>query len=174
MAIDLWTIAVRLDSDPVRAARRDAEAWEAVSLDPRFTRTLVCPDRSYEQMEYLLDPAAYRGLTSWEQRERSMPYRIVQGDCVFADHARGSQGILWRCSTSAFLETAASTIETLPVAAVRVEFSVAEMISLALYKVPRDENDDTAFERVLGNLRDLAEHYRRLVDKQLDVIFERD
>lgn len=173
VAIDLWTIPVRLDSDPLRAIQRDADAWEVATLHPPvarspgepasdisraivaslpegFGRALTCPDRSYEQMEYLLDPIAYRGLTSWGQRERTMPYRVIQGDRTFADHARGGQGILWRYSNCTFLAAAVAAIDALPVAAVRREFSVAEMVDLGVYKAQPNEDDDTAFDRILG------------------------
>jgi hypothetical protein len=112
--------------------------------------------------------------TSWGQRERTMPYRVIQGDQTFADHARGGQGILWRYSSCTFLAAAVAAIDALPVAAVRREFSVAEMVDLGVYKAQPNEDDDTAFDRVLENLRRLGRHYHQFVGKGLDVIVERD
>lgn len=114
-------------------------------------------DRSFHQAEYLLDPAAYREIRSWQQRERSIAYRIVNGDEVFAEHARTGQGFVWRCSTAAFLAEAVARIDGLDVAAARREFTDAEMDELGIYKADPDED---AFDRVLGQLRAFAEHCR--------------
>src|SRR4051794_8837540 len=112
VGIDLKSIAVPLNADPVRAIRADPELWASASEQPPFCRpwgdeTLpdisrallaVIPDgtgwvahfddRSFHQAEYLLDPAAYRTRApTWEQREQSTAYRIIAGAEVFAAHA---------------------------------------------------------------------------------------
>ncbi|MFG1877196.1 DUF1877 family protein [Sphaerisporangium sp. NPDC049003] len=137
-------------------------------LPEGFRTTDPFPDRSYNQAEYLLDPAAYRKLSDWPKRELSLPYRIIQGDRRFAD--RGNLGVPWRCSTTSFLAEAAATIDALDVAAARQEFSVVEMSTLGVYKVHETEPDDEAFNRVLGRLRQLAHYYHQLVALDLDLI----
>jgi len=52
----------------------------------------------------------------------------------------------------------------------RRAFSVAEMDQLHLYKVDPGEDDEQAFTRVLTNLRALAEHYRTVTARNLDLI----
>ncbi|GAA3835404.1 hypothetical protein GCM10022226_66210 [Sphaerisporangium flaviroseum] len=199
MGLDLSASPVRLNSPAVRLIQVDAQAWEFASLHPPFTspspydeplpdvsRELLAtlpegfgiarpyPDRSYGQAEYLLDPAGYRALTGWPERERSLPYRIIEGDRPFADHATGGQGVPWRCSTASFLAEAAATIDAIDVAAARQEFFVADMWALGVYKVSQTERDDEAFKRVLNNLRQLARYYHRLVEHGLDLIIEKD
>ncbi|MET7399723.1 hypothetical protein ABZS66_40200, partial [Dactylosporangium sp. NPDC005572] len=119
---------------------------------------------------YLLDPVAYRAVRTWEERERTVAYRIVAGDQAFATHATSGQGFAWRCSTTAFLAAAVERIDALDVAAVRAEFSVVEMDDLGLYKVHREEDDEHAFARVLAQLRAFAEHCRGVVARDLDLI----
>ena len=195
VGIDLKSIAVPLNADPVRALRSHPELWESASEQPPFSRPwsdrplpdisrsllAVVPDdtgwvdhfddRSFHQAEYLLDPAAYRtGAQTWEQREQSMAHRIIAGAEVFAEHATSGQGFRWRCSTTAFLTMAAEQIDTLDVIAARREFSVAEMDALGLYKVHREEDDDHAFARILTQLRAFGEHCRRTVARDLDLI----
>ncbi len=114
------------------------------------------------------DPAGYRMRTSWPERERSLPYRIIEGDEVFAVHARGGRGVPWRCSTMAFLAEAVVTIDALDPVAARQEFSVADMVALGVYKAPPSDNDEEVFARVLDGLRRLAAHYRGIVDRGLD------
>lgn len=140
MGIDLRSVPVRFDSEPVRAMRRDPAVWEAASWRPpcgsddhdfgeplpeanlamladrqRELDALEGPwdsgTRDYAQAEYALDPGAHRRLDDYAERERSLPYRIVHGDRHFADHAVSAQGMPWRCSTRAFLIEAADTIE---------------------------------------------------------------
>jgi hypothetical protein len=195
VGLDFSSIAVPLDSGPVRAIRADPQAWEEAQGRPPFggpwpgeelpaiSRELlaVTPagagwvgnfgDRSYQQAEYLLDPAAYRSRArTWEARERTTEYRVIHGEEYFAEHARSGQGIRWRCSSSAFLAGAVATIDGLDVGAVRREFSVAEMDRLGLYKVRPEETDEDAFERVLAGLRDFGEHCRRTVARDLGLI----
>lgn len=131
-------------------------------------------DRSYEAVEYLLDPVTYRLLTDWEQRERSLSYRIVHGDDYFAEHAVSGQGIPWRCSTSDFLSRAVEVIDGLDVAAVRAEYSVAEMARLGVYKEHGRGDDETSFVAHLDLLRQLADFYRQLIDVGFDVMIELD
>lgn len=194
MGLDLRCIAVPLDAEPVRAIRADPELWACASELPPFcppwgnealpaiSRALVAVlpahsswvghfGRSFQQAEYLLDPVAYRSrVRTWEQREQTMSYRIVFGAERFTEHAISGQGIPWRCSTTAFLAAAEARIDELDVAAIRREFSVAEMDSLGLYKVHADERDDEAFARVLSQLRVFSEHCRTIVAQQLDLI----
>ena len=198
MGIDFKSIAVPLDAEPVRAIRAHAGLWELASEQPPFCRPwgdealpdisrsllAVVPDstgwvdhfedRSFDQAEYLLDPAAYRTRAqTWEQRERSMAYRIVAGAEVFADHAVSGQGFRWRCSSTHFLATAAERIDTLDVIAARREFSVAEMVDLGLYKVQRTEDDDHAFARIFTHLRAFSEHCRAAAARDLGLIITR-
>jgi len=197
VGLDLHLYPVRLDSAPVRLIRTDAEVWEEACLHPPFgaiedepvpvvNRELMAAlpdgfeltrcfsDRSFDQAEYLLDPVAHRRQTSWQERQRSLPYRIIHGDQEFASFARGGQGVPWRCSTAAFLAESAATIDAIDVAANRREFSVAEMHDLGIYKAFRGQPDDEAFARVLNNLRQLAAYHHRLVDSGLDLIIELD
>ena len=197
MGLDLTAIPVSLDSPPIRTIRTDARAWHTAIAHAPFTslpsavlpeisrqlldsfptglnRTSTFPDRSYEQAEFLLDPVAYRSLSSWEQRERSLPLRIIQGDGYFAEHATATQGVPWRCSTAGFLARAAATIDAFDPATARREFSVAEMAAHGVYKVSGAEDDDAAFHRILGGLRHLARYYHRLADSGLDLILVRD
>jgi hypothetical protein len=195
VGIDLRSIAVPLRAEPIRAIRADAALWEQASTSPPFSRRLgdeTLPDisrdllavmpadtgwvdhfdgRCFQQAEYLLDPLAYRTQArTWHERERTVAYRIVTGDDVFADHARTGQGFPWRCSTSAFLVAAVQRLDSLDVDAVRQEFSVAEMDASGLYKVHADEDDDEAFARVLTQLREFAEHCRAVATKELGLI----
>ncbi|MEU4779573.1 hypothetical protein [Micromonospora sp. NPDC023633] len=188
------SIALPLGADPVRAIRADPVLWELASEQPPFCRpwageTLpdisrellaVLPagagwvhsfgDRSFEQAEYLLDPKGHRATRTWEERERSMAYRIVHGDEVFAEHATSGQGFRWRCSATAFLAAAVERIDRLDVVAVRRDFSVVEMSELGVYKVHAEEEDDQAFARVLAGLRAFADHCRTVVERKLDLI----
>ncbi|WP_330186190.1 hypothetical protein KZZ52_49035 [Dactylosporangium sp. AC04546] len=192
--MDVQSLAVSLDADPVRAIRADPELWASASEQPPFcaawgdeplpdiSQALLTAvpagagwvrhfeDRSFQQAEYLLDPMAYRAARTWEERERTVAYRIIAGDQAFAEHATSGQGFAWRCSTTAFLATAVERIDALDVAAVRAEFSVVEMDRLGLYKVDREEDDEHAFARVLTQLRAFAEHCRAVVTRDLDLI----
>lgn len=177
----------------VRAIRADPALWELAIEQPPFcgpwgdeplpeiSQALLAvipdgwvghfPDRSFHQAEYLLDPVAYRTrVRTWAERERSMAFRMVAGAEPFARHAAAGVELRWRCSPAAFLATAVHRIDTLEVAAVRREFSVAEMHSHGLYKVHPDEDDEDAFTRVLAQLRAFAEHCRRVAARQLDLI----
>jgi hypothetical protein len=196
MGFDLWTYPVRLDSPSVRGIRVDAATWVTAFGFPPFCSAFgdpvpevslrlqaelppdvegwSYPDRSYQQAEYLLDPDGYRRLTSWEDRERSMPYRIIEGDEEFAAHAVGVQGVRWRCSTAGFLARAVGVIDALDPAGARAEFSVAEMAELGVYKVDPSADDDEEFAFLLGRLRQLAAYYRRLVSHGVDLIVEKD
>ena len=127
--------------------------------------------RSFDQAEYLLDPVAYRtGAQTWKERERTVAYRTVFGDEFFAEHARSGQGFRWRCSTTPFLAAAVERVDGLDTAAVRREFSVAEMDALGLYKVHPGEDDDEVFARVLTGLRQFAGHCRNVVGRGLDLV----
>ncbi|WP_327000130.1 hypothetical protein OHA72_34010 [Dactylosporangium sp. NBC_01737] len=194
MGMDVRSFAVPLRADAVQAIRADAELWETASEQPPFcapwgdeplpeiSRALLAAvpagagwvghfgDRSFQQAEYLLDPVAYRGARTWQERERSTAYRIVAGDEAFAGHARSGQGFPWRCSTAGFLAAAVRRIDGLDVAAARREFSVAEMDDLGLYKVHREEADEHAFARVLAQVRAFAEHCRGVAGSGLDLI----
>lgn len=194
MGIDLYCLAVPLHAEPVRVIRADPNLWEIAAVQPPFaepwddeplpeiSQALLSAipsgtrwaghfgDRSQEQAEYLLDPQGYRAVQAWEQREQTLPYRIVNGDQAFADHARSGQGFPWRCSTTAFLTTAVHYIDALDVAAARSQFSVAEMASLGVYKTHPDEDDDQAFSRILARLRAYADYCRTLIDQKIDLI----
>jgi hypothetical protein len=196
MGLDLSTIATRLDSASVRRIRQDAGACEVAELNPPFSyyavdepqpdisRELLAdlpdelahswfypfPDRSYQQAEYLIDPAGRRALTSWVERERSLNYRIIHGDEPFADHAVADQGHPLRCSTTAFLTEAAARIDAIDDDAARREFSVARMYADGAYKARPDEYDSVAFDRITGRLRTLATYYHKIVDQGLDLI----
>jgi hypothetical protein len=197
VGIDLQSIAVPLQADAVRAIRADPRLWASACDQPPFapawgdeplpdiSRALlaVVPsgtgwvghfgDRSFQQAEYLLDPVAYRAVLTWQERERTTAYRIVAGDEPFAEHARSGQGFAWRCSTAAFLGAAVRRVDALDVAAVRREFSVAEMDDLGVYKAHPEEHDERAFARVLAQLRAFAEHCRRAVANDLGLIITR-
>ncbi|MEU8606409.1 hypothetical protein AB0C29_00145 [Actinoplanes sp. NPDC048791] len=195
VGIELRSIAVPLHAEPIRAIRADAALWEQASTWPPFSprrgeealpeisRDLLAvvpagagwvdhfDGRCFQQAEYLMDPVAYRTQArTWRERERTVAYRIVTGDDVFADHARTGQGFAWRCSTKAFLVAAVQHLDSLDVDAVRQGFSVAEMDALGLYKVHAGEDDDKAFTRVLTQLREFAEHRRTVAAKNLDLI----
>jgi hypothetical protein len=192
VGLDFISIAVPLDAAPVQAIRADAILWELADVHPPFSELndttpqisrdllTVVPggagwvshfdDRSHQQAEYLLDPARYREAQTWEDREQTQTYRILFGDMMFAEHAQSGQGMPWRYSTAAFLRTAVDYIDNLDVAAARREFSVAEMADLGVYKVHREDNDDQAFARVLGNIRRFAEHCRSTAGQGLDLI----
>lgn len=194
MGLDFISIAVPLDAAPVRMIRADPDLWELADVHPPF----ASPDfyeplpeisqqllaalppgsgwsshfngRAFEQAEYLLDPAAYRAPRTWEQRERSMVYRIILGDELFAEHAQSGQGPHWRCSTAEFLTAAVAYLDDLDVDAIRREFSVAEMVRLGVYKVHPDDDDDEVFAQVLGYVRVFADYCRSAVERQLDLI----
>ena len=190
------SIAVPLDADAWRAIRADAELWAIAAQHPPFVRArsaaplpeisaALCAtaepgarwaehfaDRSFDQAEYLLDPSAYRSASSWEEREREVAHRVIQGDEVFARHASSGQGLAWRCSTFAFLVTAVEEIDTLPVDARRREFSVAEMVHLGVYKAHAGEGDDQCFARVLAALRAFRDHCRDVIAHGLDLLIE--
>ena len=195
VGIDLRSIAVPLQADPVRAIRADPELWTSAGDHPPFCASMgdetlpdisrallaVIPagtgwvyhfgDRSFRQAEYLLDPVAYRAEgRTWEERKQTMAYRVVTGAETFAEHATSGTGFPWRCSTTAFLTAAVERIDNLDVAAVRREFSVAEMDNLGLYKVHSEEDDAHAFARVLTQLRAFAEHCRGVAARGLDLI----
>ncbi|WP_345390668.1 hypothetical protein [Nonomuraea salmonea] len=206
--MDLRSVPVRLNSEPVRAMRRDAEVWETASWQPPFhsdsdsdsdagsgsdgigeplseTNQAMLADRpsaldtldgpwcsgarDYEQAEYALDPAAYRQWDDYEERERSLPYRIIHGDRHFADHAVSGQGMLWRCSARAFLIEAADTIEALDETSIRREFSIREMAP-GVYKTRSDDDEDETFARAMNNLRWLARYYRDVAAHGYDLI----
>ncbi|MFC4038570.1 hypothetical protein ACFO1B_09085 [Dactylosporangium siamense] len=189
MGIDLHSIAVPLGADPVRAIRADPQLWESACDQPPFaaawgdeplpdiSRALlaVVPagtgwvghfgDRSFQQAEYLLDPAAYRA----GHGAPSAEYRIIGGDEVFAGHATSGQGFPWRCSSAAFLEVAVRRVDALDVDAARREFSAAEMVELGVYKAHGDES----FDDVLAQLRAFAGHCRAVAAAGLDLIITR-
>ncbi|WP_165494955.1 DUF1877 family protein [Actinomadura roseirufa] len=198
MGIDLRSVPVLLDSEPLQAIRSDAAVWENASWRPPFGSgsgfgepmpevnkamladrprsfdTFKGPwhsgSRSYGQAEYALDPAAYRQLNGYEERERSLPYRIVHGDRRFADHALATQGIPWRCSTRTFLLEAADVIEARDEAAIRREFSVKEMAERGVYKTRPDDDEDEVFAHAMDNLQRLAHYYRDIADHDYDLI----
>ena len=195
VGIDFKSIAVPLAAEPVRAVRADPELWEVADVHlpfgsrwgdeplPDISRALLAAlppgtdwaghfgGRSFQQAEYLLDPVAYRTRArTWAERERTTAYRTIFGGEVFAEHATSGQGFRWRCSTNAFLAEAVQRIDDLDVAAVRREFSVAEMHDLGLYKVRAEEEDDRVFARVLDDLRAFTDHCRAVVARDLDLI----
>lgn len=195
MGLDVTMVPVRLESAPMRAVRESAEVWAQAYLEPPFTRgggtrepvpaisgeiTALIPEgfgkydafpgRAQQQAEYLLDPVAFRRLGSFGERERTLAYRIAHGDQRFAEHAVAGQGAPWRCSHSDFLAVAAARIDAIDVAAVRAEYSVAEMYEMGVYKVHEGEDDDENFAEVLADLRGLARWCHRLVGEGLDTI----
>jgi hypothetical protein len=190
MGLDFECLTVRLDNDPMRRIRADPSLWAAVEDQPPFcgpwpgeeppeiTRQLlaVLPEdarlnhdffgsRNHAQAEYLLDPVAYRA-----RFPRSRTHQAVLGAEIFAEHATSGQGITWRCSTAARLTDAVRLIDELDVAAVRREYSVAEMAALGVYKVHRDEDDDESFTRNLRDLRTWADHCRAVAAGGLDLM----
>lgn len=195
MGFDLRMAPVLLGSGPLRAIRESPDLFEEAAWRPPFSRPSRFgeplpavsrelldllpegfrepewyPSRGHEQAEYLLDPVGRRRIGSWAERERSLPYRVVHGDRPFAEHARAGQGVAWRCSTAGFLAEAGDRIDALDVAAVRREFSVAEMIDLGVYKAQARDDDEEAFDQVLSELRWLACVHRRAVGAGLDLI----
>lgn len=118
----------------------------------------------------LLDPVGFRRSSSYEERERTLEHRVVRGDQRFAEHATSGQGVHWRCSHAGFLVRAVARIDAIDVAAVRAEFSVAEMDELGVYKVHAGEDDDEKFAVVLADLRGLARWYHQLVGAGLDAM----
>jgi hypothetical protein len=128
------------------------------------------PDRSQDQAEYLLDPLAHRDLGSWEERERSLPYRTIHGDDRFARHAVSRQGHPWRCSTSRFLGEAASRTDAIDPVVLRRRFSADGMVDSGVYKARRGVDDDEVFGRLLAGLRTLAHAYHRLAAGGLGLV----
>ncbi|QWF81988.1 DUF1877 family protein [Amycolatopsis sp. CA-230715] len=179
MGFDLSALPVRLDSAPLRRIRQDPRAWELADeqIPPSelphglASERMLFPNRSHDHAEYVLDPAGRHAIAEWTERERSLPYRIIQGDEPFAEHARGVQGVPLRCSTARFLAEAAATIDALDLAAARERFSVADMVDLCLYKVGPSEDDDDAFARITADLRRLAAYYRDIAGQGLDLVF---
>ncbi len=196
MGIDLKSIAVPLRADAIRAIRADAALWAVADEHPPFgrvwgdepvpeiSRALVAAlpagtgwvdhfgDRSFHQAEYLLDPAAYREIQTWRQRERSLPYRIVNGDEVFAEHARSGQGFVWRCSTAAFLTEAVAFLAeaTARIDGLDASACGAEMHELGIYKA---DPDGRAFDGVLAQLRAFTGRCRDVAAGGLDLIITR-
>ncbi|MEV4254893.1 DUF1877 family protein [Spirillospora sp. NPDC049652] len=197
MGIDLWSVPVLLDSEPVQVIRRDAAVWEAASWRapfsddfgdheeplPEVNRAMLLGrpsgldalsgpwhsgSRGYERAEYAFDPATFRD--GHETRERSLPYRIIHGDRRFADHAVSGQGMTWRCSARAFLIEAADAIEALDEAAVRSEFSIEDMVRSGVYKVRPNDDEDETFARAMDDLRWLARYYRDVASHGYDLI----
>lgn len=196
MGFDLVTVPVRLEAEPMRTIKESAEAWEIAAIYPPFAsvkhdplprvsreilkqipdgfeRTDNFPDRSYDAVMYLMDPSAYRN-SNWEELERSLPYRIIYGDQHFATHAKGIQGVPWRCSTSNFLADAAARIDAINPSILRRQFSVNQMVNSGVYKARRSEDDDETFKRHLVALRQLAHYYNRLAGAGLDLVVIRD
>jgi Domain of unknown function (DUF1877) len=192
VGFDLRIVPVRLAAAPTRRIRADAAAWEESSEHPPFGRlyrdeqpsaislalTTEVPDaddhapfaaRTQQQAEYLLDPDRFKQHSSYDARERCMPYRIIFGDDVFAEHARSGQGLPWRCSTTAFLRQAAASIDSLDPVAARRRFSTQEMVALHAYRAAPGD-DDEQFDELLQSLRDLSSYYRTVADRDLDVM----
>ncbi|WP_250002130.1 DUF1877 family protein [Actinoplanes sp. M2I2] len=198
MGLDYGSFILALDADSVRAIRADVELWSAVEDYPPFGPQLgdeTFPafsyrlldevpigdgwiehfgDRSFRQAEYLLDPVTYLETTSWEQRERTTAYQMIFGQEPFAHEGMQPGRCNWRCSRSAWLATTAQRIDTLGVAAARRNFSVAQMLDQGVYKVhPEDVgHDDERFAQILANLREFAEHCRRVADQGLDLVIK--
>jgi hypothetical protein len=196
MGLDLSSIPVRLASAPMRRIRTDAQAWRLAHEHPPFADHPMYgphPEISYEllaelpsglrhdwshhfagrthqQAEYLPDPVGHHSITSWTMRERSLPYRIIYGDQVFADHAHAGQDHPWRCSTAAFLTEAVARIDAIDQAAARRVFSVADMYTTGIYKVHASGKDDDTFEQVMNDLRQFADHCREIATMGLDLI----
>jgi hypothetical protein len=188
-------MALPLDASPVQALRADPRLWSEAEAHPPFSRpwpaedlpevsqvllAVLSPDtrwirdhfagRNHGQAEYLLDPAAFRHVRSWAQREQTPTYRAIFGAGAFAAHASSGQGIPWRCSTPAQLADAVRLIDGLDVAAVRREFSVAEMHDLGVYKTHGGEDEDETFARDLQDLRSWAECCRSVAAQGLGMI----
>ncbi|MFC4063680.1 DUF1877 family protein [Actinoplanes subglobosus] len=195
MGLDFECLAVPLDADPVRAIRASPELWAMADDQPPFsgpwpdeelpdiTRRLlaVLPEgtsrnldffgsRNHEQAEYLLDPVASRTTQTWEQRRHLPTYQAVFGAELFAEHAASGQGIRWRCSTPDQLAAAVQLIDALDVAAVRREFSLAEMVRLGVYKVHPEEDEQDYFTRNLQDLRTWADHCRHVATQNLGLM----
>jgi uncharacterized protein DUF1877 len=196
MGVDLRMCAVRLASEPMVQIRTDEAAWRSALDHPPFhwrscgtpadvsqllaevpnalTLNWDYPDRSFHQLEYLLDPVGYHRLTSYEEREQTLPYRIIEGDQLFAWHARGGQGRPWRCSTNDFLTCALVFLDEFDPAAVRSEFSVAAMAARGIYKTHEDADDDATFAALLDRLGELTRYYERVWSHDLDMIVIKD
>ncbi|ADD44390.1 DUF1877 family protein [Stackebrandtia nassauensis] len=194
MGVDWSASPVRLASDAMREIREDPQLWETASFYPPFyddpepipeiSRRLTADwpeglewrvgflDRAYNQVEYLLDPVAYRRMEDWARRERSLSYRIVHGDNPFAEHAVSGQGFPWRCSSREFLAEAVEVIDRLDVARVRAEYSKVDMSRLGVYKVSPRGDDGISFDANLERLRQLGDFYRSVVDSDFDVVVE--
>ncbi|SDT36280.1 hypothetical protein [Actinoplanes derwentensis] len=169
-------------ADRCRKPRARLTPAQAEEL-PEITRQLLAvvpagtgwtPDwfesRNHQQAEYLLDPAGYRALSSWEQREQARAYQTIMGVDRFAEHATSGQGIRWRCSTAAQLAEAARLIDDLDVVAARREYSVADMLEQGVYQVHETEDDAASFARNLRDLRSRAGHCRDLAARGLDLV----
>jgi hypothetical protein len=190
MGIDLYMCAIPLNCEPMVEIRGDERLWESACAQPPFfwhahrrlpmpeiNRRLLAempddrdmtwdfPDRSFHQLEYLLDPVGYRRLNSYEEREQTLPYQVVQGDQPFAWFAPG-----WRCSTNEFLSIALMFLDEFDPAAVRPEFSNAAMWDRGIYKTRPDEDDDATFVTLLNHLGELTRYYQRVVAAGLDAI----
>ncbi|MCY1143995.1 DUF1877 family protein [Actinoplanes sp. Pm04-4] len=199
MGLDMSCLIVPLDAEPVRAIRADmalfSTAEEYPPFGPRFGDE-VLPDisyqllevvsaqcrwtevlggRSFAKAEYLLNPASYRAIHTWEKRERSPAYRMTRGDEPFAREGVTLERCSWRCSRSASLKRTAHTIDALDVAAVRREFSVADMCEQGVYKADHpDEDDEENFTEILGYLRDFANLCHQVSGQGLDLVFRLD
>lgn len=182
MAFEVKALAVRLAAGPLRFLQPDGDATGSAGRSGREFRHALpdgvewfrpFPDGSHEVAEFLLDPAGYRAAASWEQRERSMPFRIVQGD-RYAGEARGGQGVRWRCSDAEFLARAVLTIDALDPTALRQEFSLAELVERGVDGVHETDDEMQTCERAMSQLHGLARFYARLADEKLDVLIVRD
>jgi hypothetical protein len=192
MGFDLRYLPVHLDCVPMKRIREDPELRSQAIEHPPFSKHVTTvlpeisqqlqaelphgwrwgscyPDRTQNQVEYLLDPPAYRCLDGWSRRKRSMPYRIVYGDECFAPQSTGGQGSPWRCSSNAFLREAVTTLGNLDIWSVTQEFSPQEMITLGLYQTHPGQVEDS-LDRLLTRIEQLQSYYWELVDQDLDLL----
>jgi hypothetical protein len=179
-----------LESKPLVEIRADETVWEEANAHPPFrgiahpwvplpdvNRRLLAempddpdltwdyPDRSFDQLEYLLDPSGRLSVTSYEEREQTLPYQIVHGDKPFSWVAPS-----WRCSTNEFLSLALLFLDEFDPASARAGFSTAAMADRGIYKAFADADEDATFATLLAHLGELKQYYERVASSGLDVI----
>ncbi|MBX2798506.1 MAG: YfbM family protein [Myxococcales bacterium] len=162
----LWQIpawSLPHDADPTTDEERWLLEQPAVQQvlqrmpDPRRWRHRP-RSRSQGKLEWILATPEERSLQTYEERARTLPYRMVFGDRVLADHAKGGQGLHVRMASHAFVMQAADTLEQLDEQALRDRFEAGQMADDGVYKA---HGNDT-FDDLVAELQELTCFYRRV------------